>query len=110
MDKIYVEWSEEKNCNGVKCHVHNDYIHTPGNLAKSLASCNEIGYNEENEFETRFRSRMFKPTLYNDHKLMWMYHGGQKQNKYVVFGCIVCHRATTVFPETPRAHKKGHVS
>ena len=96
MDKVYVEWSPAKMRNGEKCHVHSDYEHTPANLAASLAACHVIGYDEENEFETRFRSRMFQPTLYKDHKPMWMYYGGQKQKKYVVFGCIVCHRATTV--------------
>ena len=105
MDKMYVDWSPQKASEGEWCKAHNDYEHTPANLVASLSACEVIGYNEVNEIETRFRSKMFQPHLYNDDKPLFMYYAGKKQEKYVVIGCIKCQRATSIMYREPKARE-----
>ena len=97
MKKMFADWSADKMRSGQKCHLLDSYIHTAWNVANSLAVKEIIYEDESTSIEERLRNQLFQPDVRGDQKPLWLYQGGQKDNKYLTFGCIYCQRATTLY-------------
>ena len=96
MEKMFADWSEEQMCNGQQCRLLDSYIQTAANVTASLASCKIIKEHEVAAVEARLRNQLSQPGVREDSKALWLYHAGGK-HKYLTFGCIHCHRATTLW-------------
>ena len=88
MEKMFADWSAEKMSTGQQCRLLDSYIHTAANVAASLASFEIIKEDEIAKVEARLRNRLFQPDVRGDSKALWLYHAGQKDNKYLTFGSV----------------------
>lgn len=96
MTRMYHEWTEEKRRNGHKCRLLGSYIHTSSRVVHSLSGCGVIDEDETARYEANVRNRLFQPDVVDDTKPLWLY-GSKGEEKYLTFGCIFCHRGSSLY-------------
>ena len=106
MKKMFADWSRDKMYAGQQCRLLHSYIHTASNVATSLAAKEIIREGEITAMEERLRNQLFQPDIRGDRKALWLYYGGEKDRKYLTFGCIHCHRARTLYYSHEKFHRE----
>ena len=94
MNNIFADWKS----NAEWCYMKETYGHMESHATQALVTIGAISMDEEVNVASSFRKRIRKPDIAKYARPLFLYHGGEADNKYITFGCIHCQRATTLYP------------